>query len=474
MLEDLRPMGGLSQTRAYVHRPRTALALRELLTSSSAGSARRFSIVGGRHSFGEHFLPPPGAEAIDTTMLGGPVVELETTADTKWVRVPGCTTFEALAAAVPGYLPRSPPTSDLITVAGALSACTHDSHGFFADHVRRFTLLTPDGTEHVCTPDAPGVAGELFRLVPGAFGAFGVILDVELGLIATPHHRGVEISILDRGTYADGRGLAELEARFARHDPHCGGLYIYGDRGATVLFGVREVDHHDMRRLPPLPLTDDAHTRNIVLQALANRFPPVAHGLAPYVLRGGRRFRSSTHGHTFFQRSYARSHRLLSSPRLLSRALRFVGVDPRLPVIHQTFVVPPERIREFLGLYFDILARSPRAVARLEQQDLIRLGKCQWRLHGSYGMPDGAFLYTSSLAIRRGTDLERETRALFEEMTERVYRAHGVKTLLLKQAHGDSALLAEMHRDALAAIARLKRVVDPRGVLMSRFLERLL
>lgn len=467
-------MGGLSETHARVHRPRSIAELSALFASASPSSRKTFSLVGGRHSFADHFFPADGGEAIDTTSLEGTVVPLESDGrGGRWVRASGNTTFEAIADAVAHHLPLHPPTSDLITVAGALAGCTHDVAGFFPANVRRFSVLTPDGTTHDCHAAAEGIAGELFLLVPGSFGTLGVIVDLELRLSAISPTSAAEISVTHRGHGRDDVGVARLEAASSNASIRAG-LYFYGLRGTTVLFETRKVDAIDQRRLPRLPLTDDANERNIYLQAMANHVPGLVPLISPLVLRAGRQFRASIYGHAFFQRSYARSYRVLTSSKLAARALAIAGVNPRLPVAHQTFVIPRRAVGPFLDLYFDVLERHRELVARIEQQDLIRLPECVWPLHGSFGMEGGSFLFTSSLSVPRASALDRRAREFFGAVASRAFTELGVKTLLLKQMHGDVELLRSMHADMLARLSTMKAKVDPNGVLSSRFLERLL
>lgn len=464
-------MGGLDEMPARVHRPRSVAELQALLE----GARTTFSLVGARHSFGDHFFPAEAGEAIDTTGLGGDVISLEDDErGRRWVRAPGSTTFEALAAAAPGFLPHHPPTSDLVTLAGAIASCTHDSVGFFCDHVRRFSLLTVDGRIHDCHEDAKGVAGELFRLVPGSFGGLGVILELELRLFPAATTQFDEVAIARCRPYPGDDTLERLEEIAEAPGQRGAGVYIYGLRGKTVLFDSRLIEAEEAARLPPLPLTDDATIKNIYLQALANRMPGVVHWLSPYVLREGRRFQSSVYGHAFFQRSYARSYPILTGRALGARALAAVGVNPRLPVVHQTYVIPRSSVRAFLDLYFDILEGYPDLVARLEQQDVIRLPTCRFPLHAMFGMDGGGYLLTSSMSVPRGSSFERRGRDFLGTVAQRGYEELGVKTLLLKQTHGEAELFVRMHADMIERLAIIKEKVDPRGILSSRLLRRLL
>ncbi|AKU93895.1 hypothetical protein AKJ09_00559 [Labilithrix luteola] len=467
-------MGGLDETVARVHRPRNIDELRALLEGASSASGRTFSLVGGRHSFGDHFFPDENGEAIDTTGLGADVVVLEDDEQgRRWVRASGSTTFEGLALSVSGFSPHHPPTSDLITLAGALAACTHDSFGFFCDHVRRFSVLTVDGRIHDCHRSASGIAGELFRLVPGSFGALGIVLDIELRLFPVGPDRFDEVAVARCRAFPDDLGLTQLETVAERPGQRGAGLYFYGLRGKVVLFDSRLVDAKDAARLPALPLADDSTKKNIYLQALANRVPAVVQWLSPHVLREGQRFRASVHGHAFFQRSYGRSYALLTGQGLGARALAAIGVNPRLPVVHQTFVIPRPVVRRFLDSYFDRLERHPELVSRIEQQDMVKLPVCRWPLHGTFGLDGGGFLFTASMSVPRGSALERRGRDFLGTVARCSFEELGVKTLLTKHLHGHADLFACMHRDAIEALLAIKSKVDSHGVLSSRFLKRL-
>lgn len=467
----LRAMGGLYETRAVVRRPTDLDDVRELFAHASRSGAR-LTLSAGRRSFGEQFLPQPGATVVDTRGLGG-AVELVSVEGSERVvaRVPASFTFEGLHAALPGALPRHPPTGDQITLGGAVAGCTHDSSGFFADDVRALELLTPRGELIRCTRHASGLGGELFDLLPGSFGAFGLVTHVELGLRPVAPGARVEIEVLENCPAPGFACVDQLEQLYrAGQFPLGRGMFVYGCRGTTVLVADREV-HGTTSRLSTLPLTDEATVRNIVLQGIAHRLPALVHRLQPLVLRKGRRFQASMYGFCYYQRSYDRAFDWLSSPRWSSRAMRVAGVDPRLTVCHQTFAVPPDRVHRFLNLYFDELARHPRAIRRLEQQDLIRLPPCRWPLHGAHGLVDGSYLFTASFSVQRGRESYREARRCLQEVSERAFRELGVKVLLLKQAHCDPALLRRMHAGFIEQIEDIRSIVDPERVLGSRLFD---
>jgi FAD/FMN-containing dehydrogenase len=469
--ELLRTMGGLSEMQARVHRP-TTVAQVQALFAEAAG--RTFSLVGARHSFNTHFFPAEHGEAIDVTSLGGPVTPLEVVdAEHRWFRAPGGMTFEALAAAVPAFLTRHPPTSDLITLGGALAACTHDSIGLFADQVRRFTLLTPDGQLHDCRADAEGLDGELFRLVPGSFGALGLIVDLELRLYAAPTSRAVDIRV-HRGALIDDPDFTRVSELVQQPGVQGAGMFLYGLRGPTVLFEARVVEADTLTGVPHLPLTDDDTTGNAWLQATASVSARLTNWFSLYTLADGRRFRAPIYGHAFFQRSYARAGALLSGPDVRARALRLLGLNPRLPVVHQTFVIPASGVARFFTRYFALLAQAPELIPRIEQQDVIRPRESQWPLHGAFGIEGGAFLLTTSIGVSVGGALEQRARQFMGDVAKQTFDEVGAKTLLLKHTHGDPKTLYAMHGPMLARLSALKAQVDPKGLLQSRFFEGLL
>lgn len=471
---DLRAMGGLYEATARVREPATPEELAALFQDAVA-RRQRLTLIGARRSFGEHFLPPGDAEGVSTARLSGTTRLFSTEADGSiWVRAPGSLTFEALHREHPHHLPYHPPTGDRISLAGALVACAHNAVGFFAEEVRAFRLMTPDGAVHECHAAAPGIAGELFRLVPGSFGALGVLLELELRLFRVRERQRAEITVLEHGPARGYVALERLETLYRSGEYPLGrGLFFFGRRGTSVLLGDRIVVPEPHHKAAPLPLTDDATRRNIVAQGLANRVPGLVSPLQGLVLRRGRRFHAGLYGFTFFQRSYDRAYDYLASPAVLPRVLRALGIDPRLTVCHQTFAVPVERRQSFLDLYFDVFDAYPELEARLEQQDLIRLPECAWPLHAAHGMPGGAYLFSVSMSVRRGQSHEARARTFLGEVSRRAFEEHGVKVLLLKQAHCEPALLRRMHAPFIETLSALKQRVDPHRVLTSRMLDAL-
>jgi len=467
--------GGQHEATAVVHCPVTVQELRELF-ETKARAHGRLTLIGACRSFGEQFLPPAGAECVTLEHWDRQVHEIEQDADGNlWVRAPGHLPFHELCAQLPGFIPFHPPSGDRISLAGAFAACTQDAVGPFASKVRAFTLLTPNGELHECRADAPGLAGELFRLVPGSFGALGAILSLELCMRRLKPDERAEINVLECGPAAGYAALERLEAIFHSGEYTLGrGLFFYGRKHTSVLLGDRLRTLPSNDRTPRLLLTDDATTRNIVLQAVVNRFPGLAHRLQRLILKPGRRFQAQLYGFSFFQRSYDRAYAFLSSDDPLAGLLREIGVDPKLSVCHQSFVIPVQARQRFLDLYFEAFDGYPDLETRIEQQDMIRQPSCPWPLHASYGMPGGWYLFTASFGVRRGHAERDRCSEFLATVSNRAYADLGVKVLLSKQAHCTTELLQQMHAPFVEALNTIKARVDPQRVLCSRMLDRVL
>ena len=88
-----------------------------------------------------------------------------------------------------GMSPRTLQSYSTFSVGGSLSV---NAHGITSDDsvqesVLSLTLIKWDGTEVVCSRGEDGEAGELFSLVLGGYGMFGVIVEVEMSVVPNVH-----------------------------------------------------------------------------------------------------------------------------------------------------------------------------------------------------------------------------------------------------------------------------------------------
>ena len=283
-----------------------------------------------------------------------------------------------------------------------------------------------------------------------------------------------EITVVERCQAVSHRALDRLDALFGRADYAAGlGVFFYGVAKESVLYGDRWVTTPRSKSDPALPLTDDNTRRNIVLQGLSNLAPAMSQRLQPVILRKGKRFYASPYGFTYYQRSYERAYEILAGSTWWARVLRGMGVDPRLTVCHQTWVIPVGRARDFLDFYFEALLASRNAAARVELQDIIRLPPSPWPLHGAAGMPEGCYLLSVSFSVRRDRRSFDDVRAFLGAVSQGAFERFGARVLLLKQTHCDAGVLRRMHADSLAELEKLRAAADPGRVLTSQWLEAL-
>lgn len=76
------------------------------------------------------------------------------------------------------------------SVAGAVSTGTHGTglgYTGFGGMLRSFKLVTPDGRERLCSPDADGIDAEIFRLGRIGLGLFGVLTELTFDTVPAFH-----------------------------------------------------------------------------------------------------------------------------------------------------------------------------------------------------------------------------------------------------------------------------------------------
>jgi len=470
-----RVLGGLYETEAPVLTAKTQDEVQSAL-SFAEKSGQRVTVAGAMRSFGQHYLPPSGGVVLDVSDLDrGASIVSEEDDGSLWVRSGGSTTFRDLHRLFPDHRTYCPPTADLISVAGALANCTHNSAGYFADSVRAFSLLCANGQVYRCSRDAPGLQGKLFSHVPGSLGALGVTTDIELRLSPIAKDQQVLVHALYAGRSDSGAYLGYLEQ--ASDDPRFSegaGAVVYGNRGHAIVFGDELLAPGQRHRGPRALLTDDAIGQQALTQALVSRLPRLAEWIVSRAYRHGIARWSPWYAFQFFQRSYDEAHRRMTAGGLGARLLRLLGVRDRMPVCHMAWFYPRAELRAFTNAYFDVLGRYPGLERGVEQQDHVLLGPSQWPCHSMGRTSAGVGVFTASFGVERGGESERRTVDFFRAFTKESVRfAPGTRVSLCKQIHADPADVRAMHVTFVEAVRALRDEVDPRGLLTSRLLQTL-
>jgi len=474
-VRQLEVMGGLYEAEAEVEVVQDEDALRRWFERARR-TGERVTLAGARRSFGEQYLPPKGGIVLDLAGFAAGARELETEADGSiWISAGGGTTFKDLRAAFPGHRVYCPPTTDTISLAGALSACTHNSGGYFADSVRAFSLSCPNGQSYECSRRAEGLAHDLFEHVPGSFGAFGVITRLELRLAPLAPGQEVLVHAIYAGRSESGAYLSYLEQ--AADNPRFregAGAVVYGNRGHSIVLGDELLPAGVHQKGPPALLTDDRVGQQAITQSLVNRVPRLAEWLVSRTYQQGAVRVAPSYGFQFFQRGFDEAHRRLSRPGVTSALLRLCGVRKRMPVCHTAWFFPRSELREFTEGYFDTLSRYPGIERVVEQQDYVLLEPSQWPCHsmGRTEFPLGVL--TASFSVARGGDMEHRVRCFFRDVSRDCRSfSPGARISLCKQVHADDEVLRSMHKGFVSAVQTLRAEVDPTGILTSRMLTSL-
>lgn len=468
-------IGGLYDAAAETWAVKTTDDVRAALRSA-AESGRKVSLASGQRSFGKQYLPVPEGVVLDVGDLERSATALEGTSDgSLWIRAGGGTRFSDLRSLFPQHRTSCPPTADSISLAGALSACTHSASGFFADSLRAFRLECANGASYVCRRGAPGLSGELFRHVVGAFGALGVMTDIELCLSPIAPEQKVVVNALYAGSSRTLECFDVLER--TADDPRYReghGIFIYGLWGHAITFGDELLDAGDQRRGPAAPLMGDDVTTQMLLQAVGNRFPAFAEWIVARTFPQGAARRAPWYGFQFYQRSYDALHRVMSGTSALATALRLAGVPRGLPICHTSWFFPRESMRAFVTGYFEILSRYPALVRRIEQQDVVLLPPSRWPCH-SMGETAGKLgILTATFSVRAGERSQSQAEDFARTVTrEAPSFASGARVSLCKQIHADPAVLRPMHHDYVKRLEHYRAIVDPTGLLQSSFLAEL-
>jgi FAD/FMN-containing dehydrogenase len=453
----------------------------ELLSLLEAARKRgtKLAVLGGARSFGGHFLPPDGALALDVSELGrGEARVVEALSDGKiWVRAGGGNRFCDLRRAFPHHRVRCPPTSDRVTLAGAVAACTHNSAGYFCDEVRALRLVTPQGEVLELHPDAEGLCHELFLAVPGALGALGITTQIEILLWPVDEAQRFGVHAAFAGPSRDGQYLAALEA--AVDDPRFSegaGAVVYGNRGHAIVFADEALPLDHVPDKNQALLTDDDIEQQAFTQGFANRFPRLAEWIVSRSYPSGIMRWAPWYGFQFFHRGFDQSFEVLSRRGIKYALGRALGVDAKLPVYHQSWFFHRAHLRAFVNMYFDVLDRYPGIERRVEQQDLVLLPACAWPAHTMSRTDSPLAVLTSSYSVAAIAPTEKERISQFFREVSRValQSSFDARVSLCKQIHCDREVLTTMHRSFRELIVGLKRRVDPEGMLISEQLRMLL
>lgn len=223
------------------------------------------AIAGARHSMGGQSLVEDGI-VIDTT----PMAWIEIDEERRTARVGAGTTWDAVLAELDprGLSVAVMQSNDSFTVGGSISV---DCHGWqtgrppIASSVNALRVMTADGVVHDVSREREA---ELFSLVLGGYGLFGIVLEVELALAPNARY-DVARFVVPTAEYPD--VFAREVAGDARSAMAFGRLSIvpgddFLDEAILTVFRPAA----DQSALPPMEAAGLERMRRLVFRASAD------------------------------------------------------------------------------------------------------------------------------------------------------------------------------------------------------------
>lgn len=200
----------------------------------------KVSIAGARHSQGGHAFAP-GALVLD--MRGFKSMSLDENARVLKVQS-GATWHDIQKYLHPRFAVKAMQSTDLFTVGGSISVNAHGMDhqaGSVGGTIRAMRVMTVDGTVHqVSHTEEP----ELFRLVVGGYGLFGIILDADL-------------EITENAVYRSGRAVIDykdfpafFEQRIQRDETY---RLLYAHLSTAPQSFLRETIAYTYQQVPSQP-----------------------------------------------------------------------------------------------------------------------------------------------------------------------------------------------------------------------------
>ncbi|HZO29614.1 MAG TPA: FAD-binding oxidoreductase [Chloroflexota bacterium] len=166
----------LSRTAVYgVLQPTTVEQIQSAVTFAQENDLK-LSLAGARHSMGGHAFAP-NALVLDMTRFNA----MSLNRDARVLTVQSGATWHDIQNYLhPLYAVKAMQSTDIFTVGGSVAVNAHGMDhqaGSVGSTVRSMRVLLPDGTIQRASPTENQ---ELFHLVVGGYGLFGIVLDADL------------------------------------------------------------------------------------------------------------------------------------------------------------------------------------------------------------------------------------------------------------------------------------------------------
>jgi FAD/FMN-containing dehydrogenase len=445
-----------------------------------------FHAVKTRAAQGERLTLRGGGCTFDTKAAGqhlllGPHEETDVTVRDGLVTAGGAATWRDTLRAMlaQGRYPRSVNTSSRSTVGGTLAAdCLSrfsPKNGREGNHVRAFTLLCPDGETRICTPDAPGLEGELFHAAISGFGMFGAFASVTFESSELPAPADTLAVKTEFGKPFDANETpAALDAVLRALVPapgdtswaHFANLW-YTKKGFQGALGTSSLVKLPLRGYhPSLPFAPYAGSLRFVFETIAALHDRGFSMLQQLYFRLAREvFYDPLEDYTFF----------MDGNDLAKQ--RWREVEKPLRLLQQTFMIPA-------GPHGTLEVTAAASFIREAREHARELGL--WpAMHDVLYIPQdtrgfllsatrsmNAFAVTLAFEHLGDAAPMEKVRSLFTSLSRRCHAYEG-RVHLVKNVIADDAVLREMYADVIPTLRDLRARVDPRGALTNEIGARL-
>jgi decaprenylphospho-beta-D-ribofuranose 2-oxidase len=465
---------------ARVYYPADVDQLREVFAYAKANK-RRVTLRGGGHSFDAQSL---GKEIVVSTERFDTIEVLESSQE---VRVGAGATWGAIVAKLDekGLVPAGTVTSSHATAGGTLSAdCLSrfsPRYGKEASHVKRFSLLTIDGTLLECIPPPAGTprAGwtngqRAFMGAIGGFGYLGAVVDVTYKVLSVGQpHIGVETRIEKYTSFKDlARDLVPAIASASGPPPGTtspdwdaiyAGLYPAGGKSPSwMLFTSKFTTDPERRRL----FLDQRNNPIRIAGEWLMRLPLFCELISWCFFtftRNGATYIDDLADFLFF----------MDANTTAKRIARRIGF--KLKTVQQTFIVPVDpsstgaeaRLVEWLDCAQDLF--RTRGLAPTLQDVLYLPEDLEFSLSPDSRSPGYAVSYAFETNDTATLTNAMET---LTELADVLWNRFQGRVSLVKNVCVKPSTLLAMYGAGAVDFCQLKQTLDPDGLLRNDFLQR--
>jgi FAD/FMN-containing dehydrogenase len=420
----------------------SAIAQLAVLIKNTAGTNKKISIAGARHSMGGHTIYPDAIvldmERMHYITYDSITHTIRTGAGTRWSEIIPFLDRIGKSVAVMQ-------SNNSFSVGGSISV---NCHGWqpntppIASTVESFRLINSKGELVACSRQQNS---DLFSLVLGGYGLFGVIVDVQLRVIDNKMYRMQQYIVQSDGYIKEFDKLVQANA---------GAGLIYGRISINpanfmqeAMISIYRADETELTR----PLKENGFTafRRTVFRGSVNS----AYGkdLRWTIEKAGR---------------YLLNNRLFSRNQLINEGVEvFQNTDTNYTDILQEYFIPKQRVHEFIGIL--------RTILPAYHVDLLNITLRNVKKDEDSFLPyarEEVFGFVMLFNQARTAAAEKEMALLAQVLTSKAISLGGTYYLPYR-LHAGKEQLYKAYPSA-KSFFRLKKQYDPEELFINRFYEK--